>query len=194
MTKGRKPLSVEEVIRRVEDKQPSCKVLSVVRGEGTMMLTGRITRRCLQCYWIWDASVGNVLGKNTGCPRCADRLNAHNRAFRNLRCDIPGVLYRVDSKYGSYSKVGFTQNLRKRLTDMESRVPFLLGSRIHVLFEGQATVACELEYRLVSSVESAKFSGFDGSGEWLLSESLDKIVLDEYIQEVYNRAPARYLI
>ena len=79
--------------------------------------------------------------------------------------------------------------MRKRLTDIESRALFLLGSRIHVLFEGNASVACELENRIVTSVESAKFFGFDGSSEWLLSEALD-----EYLVEVYNRAPARYLI
>ena len=189
---GRKALSPEDAISRINAAQPTATFLRF-EGEGPLSRQMAV-RSCGVCHHEWPALVANILKLGSGCPVCAKRENARARAFAKIDPRVAGFVYRIDSACGLYSKVGFTQNLRKRLTDMEGRVPFKLGGRIKVLFKGNARVACELEHRLKLGAKSARFSGFDGASEWLLAESLDKIVLDEYLVEVYNRAPARYLI
>ena len=174
---ARKALTESEVIERLHEQRPTCRFVSFYYVAKNLSQC-RVVRHCTVCGHEWATLVNNAYTKNAGCPHCANRENAHVRALRNIHEGVPGFVYRVDSKYGVYSKVGFTQNLRKRLTDMEGRVPFKLGGRIKVLFKGNARVACELEHRLKLGAKSARFSGFDGASEWLLAESLDKIMLD----------------
>ena len=49
---------------------------------------------------------------------------------------------------------------------------------MHVIKEGSPFHVFDLEKALILSVESAGFSGFEGATEWLLSEDLDKKLLD----------------
>ena len=60
----------------------------------------------------------------------------------------------------------------------ESRVPFALGKKVSVLFRGDKHSAIAFEKALVERVETAGFHGFEGATEWLVSESLDKMLLD----------------
>lgn len=173
---GRKPLDSEVTKSRIKAAQLSAEFL---RFEGTGPITKqRVVRRCGVCHKEWSALVANVLAHGSGCPVCARRENARARAFAKIDPRVPGFLYRLDSECGTYSKIGFTQNLLKRLGDVECRVPFKLGKRMHVIKEGGPYAVFELEKELILSVDSANFSGFEGATEWLLAESLDKKLLD----------------
>lgn len=173
---GRKPLDSEVTKSRIKAAQLSAEFL---RFEGAGPITKqRVVRRCGVCHKEWSALVANVLAHGSGCPVCARRENARARAFAKIDPRAPGFLYRIDSACGKFSKIGFTQNLLKRLSDVECRVPFALGKRMHVIKEGSPFHVFDLEKALILSVESAGFSGFEGATEWLLAESLDKKLLD----------------
>lgn len=173
---GRKPLDSEVTKSRIKAAQLSAEFL---RFEGAGPITKqRVVRRCGVCYKEWSALVANVLAHGSGCPVCARRENARARAFAKIDPRAPGFLYRIDSACGKFSKIGFTQNLLKRLGDVECRVPFALGKRMHVIKEGSPFHVFDLEKTLILSAESAGFSGFEGATEWLLSEDLDKKILD----------------
>ena len=173
---GRKPLDSEVTKSRIKAAQLSAEFL---RFEGASPITKqRVVRRCGVCHKEWSALVANVLAHGSGCPVCARRENARARAFAKIDPRVPGFLYRLDSECGTFSKIGFTQNLLKRLGDVECRVPFALGKRMHVIKEGSPFHVFDLEKALILSVESAGFSGFEGATEWLLAESLDKKLLD----------------
>ena len=173
---GRKPLDSEVTKSRIKAAQLSAEFL---RFEGTGPITKqRVVRRCGVCHKEWSALVANVLAHGSGCPVCARRENARARAFAKIDPRAPGFLYRIDSACGKFSKIGFTQNLLKRLGDVECRVPFALGKRMHVIKEGSPFAVFELEKVLMLSAASANFSGFEGATEWLLSEDLDKKLLD----------------
>ena len=173
---GRKSMDVEVAKSRIISAQPSAEFL---RFEGDGPITKqKVWRRCGVCHKEWDTFVSNVLSKGSGCPVCARRENARARAFAKIDPRVPGFLYRLDSECGTYAKIGFTQNLLKRLGDVECRVPFKLGKRMRVIKEGSPFAVFELEKDLILSVASANFSGFEGATEWLLSEDLDKKLLD----------------
>ena len=173
---GRKPLDSEVTKSRIKAAQLSAEFL---RFEGAGPITKqRVVRRCGVCHKEWSALVANVLAHGSGCPVCARRENARARAFAKIDPRAPGFLYRLDSECGTFSKIGFTQNLLKRLGDVECRVPFKLGKRMRVVKEGSPFAVFELEKVLMLSVASANFSGFEGATEWLLAEDLDKKLLD----------------
>ena len=173
---GRKPMDIEVAKARIIAAQPSAIFL---RFDGVGAITKQqVVRKCGVCHKEWSALVANVLTHGSGCPVCARRENARARAFAKINPRVPGFLYRLDSECGKYSKIGFTQNLLKRLGDVECRVPFKLGKRMRVIKEGSPFSVFELEKELVLSVDSANFSGFEGATEWLLAESLDKKLLD----------------
>lgn len=173
---GRKPLDSEVTKSRIKAAQLSAEFL---RFEGAGPITKqRVVRRCGVCRKEWSALVANVLAHGSGCPVCARRENARARAFAKIDPRVPGFLYRLDSECGTFSKIGFTQNLLKRLGDVECRVPFKLGKRMRVVKEGSPFHVFDLEKALILSVESAGFSGFEGATEWLLAEDLDKKLLD----------------
>ena len=173
---GRKPLDSEVTKSRIKAAQLSAEFL---RFEGAGPITKqRVVRRCGVCHKEWSALVANVLAHGSGCPVCARRENARARAFAKIDPRAPGFLYRIDSACGKFSKIGFTQNLLKRLGDVECRVPFALGKKVSVLFRGDKHSAIAFEKALVERVETAGFHGFEGATEWLVSESLDKILLD----------------
>ena len=173
---GRKPMDITVAKSRIIAAQPSAEFL---RFDGDGPITRqRVVRKCGVCHTEWASLVANVLTHGSGCPVCAKRENARARAFAKIDPRAPGFLYRIDSACGKFSKIGFTQNLLKRLGDVECRVPFALGKRMHVIKEGSPFHVFDLEKALILSVESAGFSGFEGATEWLLSEDLDKKLLD----------------
>ena len=162
---GRKPMDITVAKSRIIAAQPSAEFLRF-EGEGPITKQ-RVVRKCGVCHTEWASLVANVLTHGSGCPVCAKRENARARAFAKIDPRAPGFLYRIDSACGKFSKIGFTQNLLKRL-----------GKRMHVIKEGSPFHVFDLEKALILSVESAGFSGFEGATEWLLSEDLDKKLLD----------------
>ena len=173
---GRKALSPEDAISRINAAQLTATFLRF-EGEGPLSRQMAV-RSCGVCHHEWSALVANILKLGSGCPVCAKRENARARAFAKIDPRVAGFVYRIDSACGLYSKVGFTQNLLKRLSDVECRVPFKLGNRMHVIKEGSPFAMFEYEKELILTVASAGFSGFSGATEWLLSEDLDKKLLD----------------
>ena len=91
---------------------------------------------------------------------------------------VPAYVYRINSACGKFSKVGFTQNIKKRFADVKRFTPFEVHSDFVVIFHGSPIEAFALEGKLLSACTSAGFSGFSGATEWLVAESLDKIMLD----------------
>ena len=138
----------------------------------------RVARLCKVCGFEWSTKVSNALHLGSGCGRCAKRAASNALRLASIDEALPGFVYRFDSVCGKYSKVGFTQDLKKRKTKISWATPFAVSDAISILFQGSALEAFSLEQQLISRSESAGFSGFSGATEWLLSEDLDKKLLD----------------
>lgn len=141
------------------------------------MNTSRVVRRCEKCGNEWGAAYRNVVRAKSGCPRCANVANTRARLYKNLR-DRETYVYRINSACGKYAKIGVTQRPEFRIGDVERVTPFKLARSFSIVFEGSKDSAIGTESYLSAAVESAKFSGFEGATEWLVAESLDKIMLD----------------
>lgn len=174
---GRPALTIEQIEATVLAANSSVILRSIEPAQP--MSLSRVIRYCPRCKYEWGTEYRIIARTGSGCPRCANARNARDRSSSKMREDVETIVYRIDSKYGCYSKVGVTQNLLKRVTDVECRVPFVLGKRVNVLFRGDKHSAIAFEKALVERVETAGFSGFEGASEWLVSEELDKIVVDE---------------
>lgn len=141
------------------------------------MNTSRVVRLCDKCGNEWGAAYRNIVRTKSGCPRCANVANTRARMYKNFH-DKTTYVYRINSACGAYAKVGVTQRPEFRLADVERVTPFKLARSFSIVFEGHKDSAIGLESYFSSATHSAKFSGFEGATEWLLSESLDKIMLD----------------
>lgn len=114
----------------------------------------------------------------SGCPHCR-RSKWAKSFFLTVAKDKPACLYAVSSAHGAYLKVGVsTWDLQQRLIRIKAATPFAISADIQLLASGSASEVVELEQRVKSASKSAGFSGFSGATEWLLAESLDKILLD----------------
>ena len=173
---GRPALTIEQ-IRSVVLAANSAVILRSIEPAQPMSLS-RVVRYCPRCKNEWGTEYRIIARTGSGCPRCANARNARDRSSSKMREGVETVVYRIDSAYGCYCKVGVTQNLLKRANDVECRVPFALGKKVSVLFRGDKHTAIAFEKVLVERVETAGFHGFEGATEWLVSESLDKILLD----------------
>ena len=174
---GRKqPMTRDEAFEKLVLQFPSCEIKSI-SDDHKYVTYCKVTRACKLCGYEWATKVSNALHLGSGCGRCAKRAAARAQQAAHLAQDIPAQVYRLDSECGRYCKIGFTQNFKKRVSSLKSQTPFSVGVP-EVIFSGSAEVAFALEERLVSSCVSAGFSGFCGATEWLLSEDLDKKLLD----------------
>lgn len=175
---GRKqPMTRDEAFEKLVLQFPSCEIKSI-SDDHKYVTYCKVTRACKLCGYEWATKVSNALHLGSGCGRCAKREQARVQQLANIDYSIPAQVYRIDSECGRYSKVGFTQNFKKRINAVKCRSPFAVCAEAEVLFSGGAAAAFALEGRLISSCVSANFSGFSGATEWLVSESLDKILLD----------------
>lgn len=176
MAGRKKPLTVEEAFNKIVSEFPTCEVKSI-SDDHKHVTYCKVTRVCKICGYEWSTKVSNALHLGSGCGRCAKRAAARAQQAAHLAQDIPAQVYRLDSECGRYCKIGFTQNFKKRVSSLKSKTPFSVGVP-EVIFSGSAEVAFALEERLYCSGTSANFSGFSGATEWLLSEDLDKKLLD----------------
>lgn len=171
-----KPMTKDEAFRKIVDAFPTCEVKSISDTHKYITYC-LVTRVCKICGNEWSTKVSNALHLGSGCKRCSTLARVRENQFYNIDYSVPGVVYRVDAVDGSYSKVGFTQNLKKRMKFLRHDTPFAVKVPV-ILYQGCALTAFELESRLLEAGVSAGFAGFCGATEWLLSESLDKILLD----------------
>lgn len=175
---GRKqPMTRDEVFSKLVLAFPTCEIKSI-SDDHKYVTYCKVTRACKLCGYEWATKVSNALHLGSGCPRCAKRAQVRAQQEANIDDSAPATVYRLNSECGLYSKVGFTQNFKKRVAAVKCRTPFAVCDEVVVLFNGDARVAFALEDRFVSSCASAGFSGFSGATEWLLAESLDKKLLD----------------
>ena len=175
---GRKqPMTRDDAFSKLVLAFPTCDIKSISEDHKYVTYC-KVTRVCKICKHEWESKVSNALHLGSGCGRCAKREQVRAQQSANIDDSLPAQVYRIDSKCGLYSKVGFTQNFKKRAATVKRRTPFAVCDTAAVLFNGDARVAFALEERLVSSCVSAGFSGFSGATEWLLSEDLDKKLLD----------------
>ena len=175
---GRKqPMTRDEAFDKLVLQFPFCEIKSI-SDDHKYVTYCKVTRVCKLCGYEWATKVSNALHLGSGCGRCAKRENARSQQSANIDYSIPAQVYRIDSECGLYSMVGFTQNFKKRIHAVKRRSPFAVCAEAEVLFSGDAAAAFALESRLISSCVSAGFSGFSGATEWLLSEDLDKKLLD----------------
>ena len=175
---GRKqPMTRDEAFDKLVLQFPSCEIKSI-SDDHKYVTYCKVTRACKLCGYEWATKVSNALHLGSGCPRCAKRAQVRAQQEANIDDSAPATVYRLNSVCGRYSKIGFTQNLKKRVASIKSRTPFAVSEEVVIVFSGDARVAFSLEDRLVSFCASAGFSGFSGATEWLLSEDLYKKLLD----------------
>lgn len=114
----------------------------------------------------------------SGCPHCR-RAKWAKSFFLTVAKDKPACLYVVFSAHGAYCKIGVsTWNLYQRLVRIRAATPFAISDEILLLASGSPAEVVEQEQQVKATSVSAGFSGFCGATEWLLSESLDKIMVD----------------
>lgn len=106
----------------------------------------------------WSVSVDSFVVAKTGCPNCA------LKGYDNYKT---GYLYALRSECGKYLKIGITNHLEKRMTQLRRATPF----DFHVIecyTNEDGSVAPELERLFHDLYQSAGLKGFDGATEWLM--------------------------
>lgn len=97
--------------------------------------------------------------RGSGCPSCAKYgFQITQQAF----------VYAISSDCGAYLKVGITNNLERRTSQLARRTPFGLRLIDAVSMPGDAALSIEGECH--RRFMSAGFKGFDGATEWLRND------------------------
>lgn len=120
---------------------------------------------CCKCGNEWQSSIDNMLhGK--GCPSCAKT---------GYDPSITGTLYAMRSDCGEHVKIGISNNIDRRLSELRRSTPFnfILVEKI----DGDGSEIARLEKRFHSKYQRSGLFGFDGCTEWLVctTELLDEI-------------------
>lgn len=117
----------------------------------------KATVRCSVDGFEWSASVGNLLYRESGCPKCAKSGYDKSKT---------GALYALRSECGKYVKVGISNNPSRRHRQLELATPFKFNLVEQV--SGDGDKIAELEKYFHDKYESAGFTGFGGATEWLV--------------------------
>ena len=80
-------------------------------------------------------------------------------------------MYKLRSVCGKFYKVGFSQNLKKRVTKAKREAPFAVCDDVEILFSGNPHEAFAYEKTLLDQAVSANLSGFSGATEWCLTKN-----------------------
>lgn len=119
---------------------------------------------CCPVHGDFTQNVSNHLS-GKGCSSCATT---------GFRKSIPGHLYLLKSNDGKYAKVGISNKLHQRLSQLRVSTPFD-WSEVRTLHDPSGGVIHALEKIFHHHFESAGLSGFSGATEWLLyDEEIEK--------------------
>lgn len=177
MAGRRKPMTKDEAFSAIVAAFPTCKIVSI-SDDHKYVTYCSVLRVCLACGNEWSTKVSNALHLGSGCKRCSTQARVRATQEAHMDLSVPACVYRINSVCGKFSKVGFTQDIKKRVTAIKRFTPFEIDSEFSIIFHGCPKEAFALEGRLLAACRSAGFSGFCGATEWLVAESLDKIMLD----------------
>lgn len=131
------------------------------------------------CGLSFEVSYPNFTSTaKSGCPHCR-RAKWARTFFLTVSKGKPACLYVVRSLHGGYAKIGVsTWDLYRRHVCIRAATPFVISDEILPLLSGSPSDVVRAEQYIKSACMSAGFSGFSGATEWLIAESLDKIMLD----------------
>ena len=157
------------------ESRGDCVVVSLASGEACK---SRYKIRPVCGHEFEVAYTSFTSSAKSGCPACRRGKWARS-FFKTVSKGKPAFAYRVKSACGMYEKIGVsTWAAEQRLVRLRAATPFKISDEIEVLFQGTSEEVVAFEQELLSSRASAGFSGFCGATEWLLSEDLDKKLLD----------------
>lgn len=105
----------------------------------------------------WSVDIATILANKIGCPSCS------KSGFKP--CD-KAYLYIIRSDCGRFFKVGISNNLQRRITELKRSTPFSFHS-LHVK-SGVGHEIRAIEKALHDEFESACMKGFNGATEWFL--------------------------
>lgn len=177
MAGRKKPMTRDEVFAKLIEEFPTCEIKSI-SDDHKYVTYCKVTRVCKICGKEWATKVSNALHLGSGCGQCAKVASARAQREANIDPAIEGNVYKLRSVCGRFYKIGFTQNLKKRVTKAKWEAPFAVCDDVEVLFSGNPYEAFAYEKMLLDQAASANFSGFSGATEWVMAESLDKKLLD----------------
>lgn len=104
----------------------------------------------------WKTSLNSVLNNKTGCPTCA---------FYGFNPGKKGFVYFLLSECGNYLKVGITNKINQRLSQLENKTPF--SFTVVNLLKSSGDNVRLIEKYFHENYSSANLKGFDGATEWL---------------------------
>lgn len=117
----------------------------------------RVNVKCTVDKHVWIATVDSLVNSVTGCPKCAKYGYDPSKK---------GYLYALRSECGRYVKVGISNKLSRRRTELARATPFKFN--IVEQIRGDGSKIAELEKYFHSKYERAGFTGFSGCTEWLV--------------------------
>ena len=166
----KKPMTRDEVFAKLIEEFPTCEIKSISEDHKYVTYC-KVTRVCKICGKEWATKVSNALHLGSGCGQCAKtaQIRAHQEA--NIDPAIVATVYKLRSVCGKFYKIGFTQNLKKRVARVKRETPFAVCDDVEILFSGNPHEAFVYEKTLLDAGVSANFSGFCGATEWCLRKN-----------------------
>lgn len=151
---------VDEVKRAIGNEIDFVRVTGAEMGTRTKMIFS-----CSKHSIEFQIAAHHVVYHRQRCPLC--NPGGFNMAAK-------GFLYAIKSLCGKYIKVGITNIPKDRLSQLKRSTPFEFSLEKVVSYE-IGSRARDAERKIHKSFESAGFSGFDGSTEWML---FDEAILE----------------
>ncbi len=105
----------------------------------------------------WDCIYTSITNSNSGCPACSK--NGYD-------CTRYGYLYCLESDDKTLMKIGITNQLKRRVTELRRVTPF--GFTLKCYYgskDGQLVKSLETAFH--EHFKSAETKGFNGATEWL---------------------------
>lgn len=128
-------------------------------GEDYENIQSYVTMGCKE-HGEWRAKVAKILHGGTRCQKC--KRNGFQVGKR-------GTLYVLRSECGIFMKIGISNVMRRRMSELRKETPFPF-SKIEE-YCGDGSTGAAMERWLHKQFESAAFSGFDGATEWFKWDS-----------------------
>lgn len=158
-----------EVFEKLVEAFPTCEVKSISEDHKYVTYC-MVSRICKICGTEWSTKVSNALHLGSGCGHCAKQAQVRAHQEANIDDSLQAHVYLLRSVCGKFCKVGFTQDLKKRVAKVRRSTPFAIREEVELLFTGNAREAFAFEYDILRASTSARFSGFSGATEWVLTK------------------------
>ena len=159
-TTAKRRTKIDEVVKKLNN----CQTYSF--SGFSEKYTNNRTRIKMKCdlHGEWVTQIATVLANKHGCPSCSK--NGYDPK-------IKGHLYLLRSSCGGFFKIGITNNIKRRLTELKRSTPF---DFLHVEnFTGDGKLVFEMERAFRTSFTKAEMKGFNGATEWFM---WDPVVID----------------